>query len=169
MVTPAARLDAVAYLKVSFEVSERRACAIIAADRSTVRYRARRPDNAALRARLRELADQRRRFGYRRLHLLLRGEGWTMNQRAPGLRHLECWAPAPVAAVAPRRNVNPRFRWPVDEQKGSGHMFLHLSGTGVVDVGSHLDVAHRVNDSIVVDVLPAAEMTITLLARHIQE
>ena len=36
-----------------------------------------RPDDVALRARLRELADQRRRFGYRRLHVLLRGEGWT--------------------------------------------------------------------------------------------
>jgi putative transposase len=39
------------------------------------------PDDAALRARLRELADQRRRFGYRRLHVLLRGEGWTMNRK----------------------------------------------------------------------------------------
>jgi putative transposase len=74
-VTPAARRDAVAHLRTSLEVSERRACAIIASDRSTVRYRARRPDDAALRARLRELADKRRRFGYRRLHVLLRGEG----------------------------------------------------------------------------------------------
>jgi putative transposase len=42
-VTPAARRDAVADLRASLEVSERRACAIIAADRSTVRYRAKRP------------------------------------------------------------------------------------------------------------------------------
>jgi hypothetical protein len=81
MVTPAARRDAVAHLRTSLEVSERRACAIVAVDRSTVRYRAKRPDDAALRARLRELADQRRRFGYRRLHVLLRGEGWTMNRK----------------------------------------------------------------------------------------
>ena len=54
---------------------------MISADRSTVRYRARRPDDEGLRARLRELADQRRRFGCRRLHVLLRGEGWTMNRK----------------------------------------------------------------------------------------
>ena len=62
-------------------MSERRACTIIAVDRSAVRYCAKRPDDAALRARLRELADQRRRFGYRCLHVLLRGEGWTMNRK----------------------------------------------------------------------------------------
>jgi putative transposase len=80
-VTPAARREAVAHLRTRLEVSERRACTIIAADRSSVRYRARRPDDAALRARLRALADQRRRFGYRRLHVLLRSEGWTMNRK----------------------------------------------------------------------------------------
>ena len=69
------------HLEGSLEVSERRACSIIAADRSAVRYLSRRPDDAALRARLRELADQRRRFGYRRLHVLLLSEGWTMNRK----------------------------------------------------------------------------------------
>ena len=63
MVTPAARREAVAHLEESLEVSERRACSIIDADRSAVRYLSRRPDDAALRARLRELADLRRRFG----------------------------------------------------------------------------------------------------------
>ena len=81
MVTPAARREAVAHLKASLEVSERRACSIVAADRSAVRYLSRRPDDAALRARLRELADQRRRFGYRRLHVLLRGEGHILNRK----------------------------------------------------------------------------------------
>jgi putative transposase len=75
MVTPAARREAVANLRTSLEVSERRACSILAADRSAVRYLSRRPDDTVLRARLRELADQRRRFGYRRLHVLLRSEG----------------------------------------------------------------------------------------------
>jgi putative transposase len=75
MVTPAARREAVAHLKASLEMSERRACRIRDADRSAVRYLSQRPDDAALRARLRELADLRRRFGYRRLHVLLRSEG----------------------------------------------------------------------------------------------
>jgi putative transposase len=59
----------VAQLRVAFEVSERRACSALEVDRTSVRYRSRRPDDAPIRARLRELAAIRRRFGYRRLHL----------------------------------------------------------------------------------------------------
>jgi putative transposase len=75
MVGPAAKREAVALLQGMFEMSERRACTVIAADRKMVRYRARRPADSELRARLRELANQRRRFGYRRLFILLRREG----------------------------------------------------------------------------------------------
>jgi putative transposase len=64
VVTPAARRDAVAQVRTLLEVSERRACAMIAVDRSLIRYSGKRPDDEVLRARLRELADQRRRFGY---------------------------------------------------------------------------------------------------------
>jgi putative transposase len=81
MVTPVARREAVAHLKTRFEVSERRACSVLGADRSSVRYRSIRPDHAALRARLRELAAIRRRFGYRRLHYLLGREGVVMNHK----------------------------------------------------------------------------------------
>jgi transposase InsO family protein len=56
-------------------MSERRACSLVAADRTMIRYRSRRPPETELRARLRELANQRRRFGYRRLFILLRREG----------------------------------------------------------------------------------------------
>ena len=79
--TPAVRRDAVAHLVEAYEMSERRACNAIGVDRSSVRYRSRRPDDAALRARLRELAIERRRFGYRRLHVLLRLEGLHGGQR----------------------------------------------------------------------------------------
>ena len=79
--TPAARREAAAHVVRQHEVSERRACLIVGADRSTVRYRSRRPDDASLRLRLRELAAERRRFGYRRLHVLLRREGETLNRK----------------------------------------------------------------------------------------
>ncbi|MGY4298577.1 transposase-like protein [Bradyrhizobium sp. i1.4.4] len=69
MVTPAARREAVAHLRAKFEVSERRACTALGVDRTSVRYRSRRPDDPVCRARLRELATVRRRFGYRRLHV----------------------------------------------------------------------------------------------------
>jgi putative transposase len=75
MVGPAAKREAVAHLCTAMEMSERRACTIIAADRTMIRYRSRRPPETELRARLRELANQRRRFGYRRLFILLRREG----------------------------------------------------------------------------------------------
>jgi transposase InsO family protein len=75
MVGPAAKREAVVHLRTALEMSERRACTLIAADRTMIRYRSRRPPETELRARLRELANQRRRFGYRRLFILLRREG----------------------------------------------------------------------------------------------
>jgi putative transposase len=81
MVTPAARRETVAHLRIAFEVSERRACSTLGADRTSVRYRSRRPSDALARTRLRALAAVRRRFGYRRLHILLAREGIVMNHK----------------------------------------------------------------------------------------
>jgi putative transposase len=81
MVTPVAKRQAVAHLCSSFEVSQRRACEVIGADRSSVRYFSVRPDDAVVRSRLRELASVRKRFGYRRLLLMLRGEGVLINHK----------------------------------------------------------------------------------------
>ena len=75
MVRPAAKREAVAHLRSTLEMSERRACSLVAADRKMVRYRCRRSPDMALRARLRELANERRRFGYRRLFIMLRAQG----------------------------------------------------------------------------------------------
>jgi putative transposase len=79
--TPAAKRDAVAHLRSAFDMSERRACTVIGCVRMTVRYHSHRPDDAGLRQRLRALAHERRRFGYRRLHILLRGEGFLVNHK----------------------------------------------------------------------------------------
>jgi len=75
MVGPAAKRDAVAHLRGVLEMSERRACSLVAADRKMIRYRSCQPPDTELRARLRDLANRRRRFGYRRLFILLRDEG----------------------------------------------------------------------------------------------
>ena len=69
------------YLQATYEMSERRACAVIGADRSSTRYRSSKPDDGVLRARLKALAEERRRFGYRRLHVLLRREGHAVNRK----------------------------------------------------------------------------------------
>jgi putative transposase len=81
MVTPAAKRQAVAHLCSQYEVSQRRACSAIGVDRTSVRYRSRRSDDGIIRVRLRELAATRRRFGYRRLLLMIRGEGLKINHK----------------------------------------------------------------------------------------
>jgi putative transposase len=81
VVTPAAKREAVAHLQERFTVSERGACRLLGAFRSMVRYQQRRRDDGVLIDRLRELAQQRPRFGYRRLHALLRREGEEVNHK----------------------------------------------------------------------------------------
>ena len=67
--------EAVAHLKAHLGLSERRACQIAGADRTMVRYQSQRAPDTALRGRLRDLANERRRFGCRRFFVLLRREG----------------------------------------------------------------------------------------------
>ena len=66
-------------------ISQRRACALVGMDRKSYRYRSSRPDDAAVRRRLRELAAERRRFGYRRLLIRqrLRLAGLMLTRMAP--------------------------------------------------------------------------------------
>jgi putative transposase len=80
-VRPAARRQAVGLLQGRFAVSERHACRVVGIGRSSRRYRPRSRPDAALRQRLRELAAERRRFGYRRLHVLLRRAGLPVNHK----------------------------------------------------------------------------------------
>ena len=81
MVTPAAKRQAVAHACAVHAVSERRACRILGVDRASMRYRSHRAVDTEVRLRIRALAHRRRRFGYRRLHVLLRREGWRMNHK----------------------------------------------------------------------------------------
>ena len=86
MVTPAMRRQAAAWLQQRLGLSERRACRIVGVNRSTCRYRARRQQAGPLLERMRELAAERPRFGYRRLHVMLRREGWQVNhKRSPAI------------------------------------------------------------------------------------
>jgi putative transposase len=80
-VTPAERRAAAGWLRERYAFSERRACRLVGIGRTTARYRAVRGDDAELRGRLRELAAERPRFGYRRLHALLRREGVVVNHK----------------------------------------------------------------------------------------
>ena len=61
--------------------SVRRACAVLGGGRSTYHYASRRPSQAVLSKRVREIAETRVRYGYRRIHVLLRREGWPVNAK----------------------------------------------------------------------------------------
>jgi putative transposase len=81
-VTPAARRQAVAIAREEHGLSRRRACRLVGIARSVAaRVPKREREHARLRERLRALAGERRRFGYRRLHELLRREGWRANHK----------------------------------------------------------------------------------------
>jgi putative transposase len=138
MVTPTVKREAVAHLKSTHEMSERRACKTIGCDRMTARYRSRRPDDPLLRERLVALAKERRRFGYRRLLIFLRREGFVVNhkrlfriyreerlmvrKRGGRKRALGSRTPMPGAAL-------PNDRWSLDfvsDQFVSGRRFRIL-------------------------------------------
>jgi len=68
-------------LQASYQVSERRACGAFPINRSTQRYQSRRLDQAGLKMRIKELAATRVRYGYRRIHVLLRREGREINHK----------------------------------------------------------------------------------------
>lgn len=71
MVAPDVKRDTVAHVVAVHGVSQRRACEVLAVDQSGVRYRSIRPEDAAERAAMKAVAAERRRFGYRRIHIML--------------------------------------------------------------------------------------------------
>src|SRR5271170_4069342 len=78
---PAARRAAVVKVIERHGLSQRHACRLVGLDRSTLRYQRKRPDDAVLRQRLRDLAAERRRFGYRRLGWMMAREGHAINHK----------------------------------------------------------------------------------------
>ena len=78
---PAAKRPAVAHLQTTPGMSEPRAGAVVGTDCTSLRCWSRRVEDGDLRPRRCELAQQRRRFGYRRLHILLRRDDLTINRK----------------------------------------------------------------------------------------
>jgi putative transposase len=139
MVGPAAKREGVAHLMAAMGLSERRACSLLNADRKMVRYKSRCPADTELRARLRDLANERKRFGYRRLFILLRQEGeasginrvhrlyreegLTVRKRRARRRAMGTRAPIVVEAKA-------NARWSLDfvhDQLANGRRFRVLN------------------------------------------
>lgn len=80
MVTPQAK-KACSHAIKEHGISERRACQLVGVDRATVRYKNRRKDEGVLKEKIRHIALEKRRFGYRRIHMLLKRSGEHVNHK----------------------------------------------------------------------------------------
>jgi len=157
----------VTYLQTSYHVSERRACRTIRCARATYRYRSDREPRTALRQRIREMAQTRVRYGYRKIRVLLNREGWAVGKhlvyrlyREEGLtlRHRPPRRRKAVVVRAHRPPVTrPNDVWSLDfvaDQLVNGHRFRALT---VVDVftreGIAIEVGQRLRGEHVVNVL----------------
>lgn len=110
MVRPAQRRVAVAWAMQAYQLSQLRACRVFGVARSSIRYQSVRPTQAALRARLRELASVRVSFGYPRLHVLLRREGWPINHKRTERLYREEGLSLHRKRPKRRRRATPRLR-----------------------------------------------------------
>ena len=81
MVEPAARRQAAQYAQQAYELSQRRAGRLLGIGNSSLRSRSKRADDSSVRAKLRALAAERPRFGYRRLGVMLEREGISLNHK----------------------------------------------------------------------------------------
>jgi putative transposase len=140
-----------------FGLSQRRACGLVGLARSTCQYRGHRDPAPALRERLRALAEQRRRFGYRRLTVLLRREGHRVNHKRvyrlyceEGLtvrrRRRKRMPRGPTVTLPPAQHVNQR--WTMDFIEDRLVTGQKLRAFNVVDAFSRKDLASEVDISL---------------------
>lgn len=166
------------FFQVGCRVSERRACQVAGVARSSCRYQSQATDQTPLRQRLRELAAVRVRYGYRRLHVLLQREGWSINHkrvyrlyREEGLsirvKHRKKRVSLP--RVIPPPAQRPNERWSIDFLADSlvdGRRFRVMT---IVDNVSRVSPAIEVDFSIkggrVVAVLNHLKHTVRLPKR----
>ena len=150
-----------------YRVAERRACRVLRFSRATCRYRSKRDPRAELRVRLRDLATSRVHYGYQRLWVLLRREGWMVNKKL--VYRLYCEEGLGIRRRKPRRRKSVQVRearpptgqpnesWSMDfmaDQLVGGQRFRLLT---LVDNHSResltIEVGHRLTGDDVVRVL----------------
>jgi len=158
MARPALKRQAVAYIRDHYATSRRRACRLVRFHRSVLYYRSIRDPKLALRARMRELAQARVRFGYRRIHVLLRREGWTLGRNqvyrlyAQEALQLRSKLPRRRKMIVLRRERfeprRPNDAWSMDfvaDQLVNGQRFRALT---IVDVFSREALAIKVGQRL---------------------
>lgn len=81
MVTPLAQRTCCEAVVINHSYSQRRACQLVGAERTTIRYVSRKPEEGLLKERITMLAHEKRRYGYRRIHILLKRDGIQINHK----------------------------------------------------------------------------------------
>ena len=161
---PALRRQAVEYTVSCYATSQRRACRIMQQYRSVQRDRSIKDPKLALRARIREIAHTRVRYGYRRIHILLRREGWRLGKnqvyRLYSKEHLQLRSKLPKRRkmlVSRQVKIKPtriNEAWSMDfvaDQLANGQKFRALTIMDVfskealaIEVGQRLRGEHEV-------------------------
>ena len=159
MVKPSRRRAVVEYMRVGYQVSQRQACRAAQVAVSTQRYESRRDPRTALRMRMRELANTRFSYGYRKIRVLLNREGWQVGKklvyrlyREEGLG-LRSWPKKKHRSASASRREKPRATapnqiWSIDfvsDQLINGGRFRALT---VVDIFTRECLAIEVGQSL---------------------
>jgi putative transposase len=113
---PARKREMVDHVRAAWRISIRRACRAVPVDRSTYHYRSKRSGQAPLSKRIKEIAATRVRYGYRRIHVLLRREGWVVNHKR--VRRLYTEEGLQLRNKSPKRRVKAKLR--DDRQTATG-------------------------------------------------
>ena len=141
---PGRKRKLVDVVRSEWRISIRRACRALEVDRSTYHYKSRRSGQAAIEQRIREICHVRVRYGYRRVHILLRREGWVINQKKTRRIYRELGLQ--LRNKTPKRRVKAKLRddrrpatrsnetWAMDfvhDQLATGHKLRVLTSVDI--------------------------------------
>ena len=102
-------------------MSIRRACRVLESHPKMYRYKSKRSEQAALKERIKKIAETRVRYGYRRIHVLLRREGWLINDKRVHRLYREMGLQ--LRHKSPKRRGEGKHRGDNGKQRGVGHGF----------------------------------------------
>jgi len=169
------------HLDQAYRVGVRRACSMIGLSRSCYYYRSVR-DDRALRKRIREIAETRVRYGYKRVHVLLRREGWHINHKK--VYRIYCEEGLNLRRKRPRRRVSAAHRierpdvftidqcWSMDFVADSLFNGQRIRALTVVDNFSReclaIHVGHSIRGEQVVSVMEGLKRFLERIPQRIQ-
>ena len=125
---------------VDWGVSIRRACGAVRFDTSTYHYKSRRTDQAAVERRIKEIAETRVRYGYRRVHVLLRREGWVINMKKT--RRIYNDLGLQLRTKHPKRRVTAKLREDRQEAVGPNDVWAMRCRQAIAEQSAGRDFVH---------------------------